>query len=119
MRGTHYEPGRFSPDLARWAALVAEDNSGELESVREKLARALREEVTPRQRQVLSLYYYDEMNLEEIGAQLGIDRSTVSRTLKRGEGRLRRCLRYGAPALLEAAPVRRSRRRRENFPQGL
>ncbi len=40
------------------------------------------------------------LTMEEIGTQLGVDRSTVSRTLKRGEARLRRCLRYGAAALL-------------------
>ena len=34
------------------------------------------------------------------GAQLGVDRTTVSRTLKRGEQRLLRCLRYGGAALL-------------------
>ena len=38
--------------------------------------------------------------MAEIGAQLGVDRTTVSRTLKRGEQRLLRCLRYGGAALL-------------------
>ena len=37
---------------------------------------------------------------EEIAQELGIDRSTVSRTMGRGEERLRRCLRYGAKRFL-------------------
>ena len=36
----------------------------------------------------------------EIGRELGVDKSTVSRTIKRGEARLRRCLRYGAKQFL-------------------
>lgn len=112
MSGTPYNRRRSSPELARWAALLAEDNSRELRTLRAGLARALGEEVTPRQRQVLALYYQGGLTLDEIGQRLNIHRSTVSRTLKRGEDRLRRCLRYGAPALLEAAPARRDRNRR-------
>ena len=38
----------------------------------------------------------------EIGEQIGIDKSSVSRTIKRGERRLQRCLRYGAEAYLRS-----------------
>lgn len=109
MSGTRCNRRRPSPAVAGWAALLAEDNSRELRTLRGKLGRALREEVTPRQRQVLALYYQGGLTLEEIGSRLGVSRSTVSRTLKRGEDRLRRCLRYGAPGLLEAAPPQRRR----------
>ena len=40
--------------------------------------------------------------MREIGQKLGVDKSTVSRTIKRGERRLQRCLRYGATGLLES-----------------
>ena len=53
-----------------------------------------------RQRQVLFLYYNENYTMAEIGAQLGVDRTPVSRTLKRGGQRLLRCLRYGGAALL-------------------
>ena len=46
------------------------------------------------------MYYAQGMNMREIGEQLGVDKSTVSRTIKRGERRLQRCLRYGAEAYL-------------------
>ena len=110
MAAMRSERRRPSPDLARWAALTAEDNSQDLLALRQKLARALREEVTPRQRQVLGLYYHAGLNETQIGARLGVCRSTVSRTLRRGEDRLRRCLRYSSPALLEAARGPRTRR---------
>ena len=39
--------------------------------------------------------------MREIGERLGVDKSTVSRTIKRGERRLQRCLRYGAETYLK------------------
>ena len=111
MPGTRYRRRGVSLEMARWTALLGKDNSRELNCLRGKLSRALAEEVTPRQRQVLDLYYQEEMNLEQIGLRLGVGKSAVSRTLRRGENRLRRCLRYGYPALLEAQPAVRCRRR--------
>ena len=49
------------------------------------------------------LYYGQGMSMEAIAKQLGVNKSTVSRTLKRGRQRLYRCLRYGAANLLEQA----------------
>ena len=54
----------------------------------------LREEVTRRRRQVLFLYYNENYTMAEIGAQLGWTAPPSPRTLKRGEQRLLRCLRY-------------------------
>ena len=42
--------------------------------------------------------------MPQIARQLGVNKSTVSRTIHRGEARLRRCLRYGADSLLEEEP---------------
>ena len=64
--------------------------------------RALKEDVTAKQRQVLLLYYAEGLNMREIGERLGVDKSTISRTIKRGERRLQRCLRYGAEAYLKS-----------------
>ena len=82
---------------------MAADNSAQLSRVKRNLVRALREDVTPRQREVLLLYYAEQLNTRQIGEKLGGDKSTVARTIKRGEARLRRCLRYGAEAFLNAA----------------
>ena len=57
---------------------------------------ALRESVTQRQRQILLLYFYERKNMIEIAEMLGINKSTVSRTVKRGIGRLRRYLQFFA-----------------------
>ena len=87
--------------MAVYSRVMAEDNSQQMARLKRNLARALREDVTARQRQFLLLYYGERLNLRQIGEKLGVDKSTVSRTIKRGEARLRRCLRYGAGSLLD------------------
>ena len=92
----------YAADMAVYARQMSADNSQEISRLKRNLIRALREDVTPRQRQTLLLYYSDGLNMREIGERLGVDKSTVSRTIKRGERRLQRCLRYGAKGLLES-----------------
>ena len=102
MPSTRYKRGKtYAADMAVYAREMASDNSAQLGRVKKNLLRALKEDVTPRQRQMLLLYYGERMNMREMGERLGVDKSTVSRTIKRGEARLQRCLRYGAGALLE------------------
>ena len=83
---------------------MAGDNSRELSRLKRNLIRALQEDVTEKQRTALLLYYAEGYNMREIGEKLGVDKSTISRTIKRGERRLQRCLRYGAEAYLRNMP---------------
>lgn len=46
------------------------------------------------QREVLLAYYIQNQKIAEIARLRGVHKSTVSRTLKRAEGKLRRYLRY-------------------------
>jgi RNA polymerase sigma factor (sigma-70 family) len=59
-----------------------------------RVQRVIREELTENQRQILTAYYFGEMTIPQIAQQRGVNKSTVSRTLKRAEQRLQRCLRY-------------------------
>lgn len=102
MADIRYKRGRdCSADMAAYTREMAGDNGGQLDKLRENLSKALRQDVTDRQRQILLLYYGQGLNMRQIGERLGVNKSTVSRTIQRGEARLRRCLRYGAEALLE------------------
>lgn len=106
MPNTRYRRGgAYAADMAVYARDMAEDNTGEHQRLKRNLIRALQEDVAQRQRETLLLYYGDGLNMREIGEQLGVDKSTISRTIKRGERRLRRCLRYGAAALLREDEV--------------
>ncbi len=86
--------------MAMYTRQIQADNSQEISRLKRNLIRALREDVTAKQREMMLLYYAEGKNMREIGELLGIDKSTVSRTIKRGERRLQRCLRYGAEAYL-------------------
>ena len=77
-----------------WMREHAEDNSDQLERLRRNLRRAREQELTPRQREILALYYDRGLKMPQIARKLGVNRSTVSRTVKRAKERLYRCLRY-------------------------
>ncbi len=104
MNGTRYRRGRaYAADMAVYSRAMSEQNtnSADITRLKKNLIRALKSDVTPRQREMLELYYGRGLNMRQIGELLGVDKSTVSRTVKRGELRLKRCLRYGAGILLE------------------
>ena len=63
---------------------------------------AIRTELTPRQRQVITLYFVRQMSMRDIAQKLQVNVSTVSRTISRGKVRLHRALKYGKHTLLEA-----------------
>lgn len=88
-------PGEWYGDMAAWMQRNAEDNSERLERLRRNLCRARQQELTPRQNQMLELYFDRRMNMVEIARELGVNPSTVSRTLRRAKSRLYNCLRYG------------------------
>ena len=66
----------------------------QLERLRRGLRRAREQELTPRQREMVFLYYDRGLKMSQIAQKLGVNRSTVSRTVKRAKQRLYRCLRY-------------------------
>ncbi len=62
--------------------------------------RAINTELTRRQRQLVSMYYIEQMPMQEIADELGLHISSVSRTLKRARERLKNSLSYGGRTLL-------------------
>ena len=61
---------------------------------RKRVMEVIRQELTDRQRETLLAYYIEELNIIQIAQRRGVHKSTVSRTLKRAEEKLRRYLRY-------------------------
>lgn len=82
--------------LQEFIGLVAVDGN-----VSNRVRVAMNEELTDRQRELIQLYYLENMNMTKIAGQLGISPSTVSRTLKRGRGRLRKYLKYNGRYFME------------------
>ena len=56
------------------------------------LADVLKENLTKTQKRYIMLYYRDEMTVEEIAGLCGVNKSTVSRTMKRARERLKKAI---------------------------
>ena len=81
-------------DMTVWLRENAEDNHEQMERLLRNLRKARTQELTPRQQEILTLRYEQNMRVTETARLLGLNRSTVSRTLHRAQERLRRCLQY-------------------------
>ena len=84
----------WAGDMTVWLRENANDNQEQIERLLRNLRKARVQELTPRQQQMLSMRFEQNMSGAEIARELGLNRSTVSRTLKRAQDRLRRCLQY-------------------------
>lgn len=59
-----------------------------------RIQRVMEEELTPLQKQTLIAYYFQQQTIPQIARERGVQKSTVSRTLKRTEAKLRKFLKY-------------------------
>ena len=85
----------FNADLQVWMRENAEDNSEQLSRLKRNLRQARELELTPRQRQVLAMHFDQDLSVTQIARELHVNPSTITQTLQRAKGRLRRYLRYG------------------------
>ena len=60
----------------------------------ERIRKAVNQELTEFQRQTLVAYHIQGKTIPQIAQERGVNKSTVHRTLKRAENRLRHYLRY-------------------------
>ena len=60
----------------------------------QRLRRVIERELTQTQREIILAYYFQDKTIPQIAAERGVQKSSVSRCLKRAENRVRRCLRY-------------------------
>lgn len=96
MKDTPYKSrrGGFYGELAAWMRANGTDNERELRRLKRNLRLARRDELTERQKEILRMNIEQNMTVSEIARELGVNKSTVSRTLLRAKGRLYKCLRY-------------------------
>ena len=60
----------------------------------QRIQQVIKAELSPLQRETLVAYYFQEQKIAQIASERGVNKSTVSRTLRRAEEKLRRYLRY-------------------------
>ena len=80
--------------LRQYIKLVSEASGGTAGALR----RAINSQLTRRQKQLISMYYIEQMPMQDIADELGLH--SVSRTIKRGRERLKSSLSYGGRNLM-------------------
>ena len=88
-----------------WLTSEGEDTRVDLEKAKRFLPIVLNECVTPKQRDYILLYFVDQKTMKEIGQIYGVDRSTVSRVIRRGIDKAYGYLRFVSPLFMK--PVKR------------
>lgn len=86
--------GEIYKGLEDLALSERRDNEEIVERLRRNLRRARVRELTQRQEEVVHLYYEANMSIGEIAKEMGVNRSTVYRTLERAKKKLRQFLQY-------------------------
>ena len=72
-----------------------ESNNSEKHRIMLKILRkVIAEELTQRQREMITLYYFNKANIPQIAEMLGVNRSTVSRTISRGRRNIMEKMKY-------------------------
>ena len=80
--------------LCLWLQEQSGDNQERIRRLLSNLPLAVQQELTPRQREILQMRFTGGMSITGIAKELGLNKSTVSRSLTRSVERLYRSLRY-------------------------
>jgi len=103
--GDHANEATLPPALIP-SEPVAPDVAYEQSQTEDRIRRAIAT-LPPRERRLISLYYYGEVTMKEIGAELGVNESRVSQLHARAVQRLRHALAVSAvPIACDATAVR-------------
>lgn len=70
------------------------DESESRQKLRKILLNVIKNELTPRQKEIIMLYYFKNLDSIEIGKQLGITPQAVSAVMSRAKMRILRILKY-------------------------
>lgn len=84
----------FRSDEALAAKKPGANNHTQMEQLKKMLVDVIQNELTPRQQEILDMYYYRNMTEVQIAQQLGVHKSTVCRTKQRGLKTIHRFLKY-------------------------
>ena len=99
-----YDKKQYIQDLQiykQWL-LSASSNSKDLEETKRAMGRAIQIMLTDTQRLYLMEYYFNGLNMREIGEKYNKNKSVISKTMKRAKMRLKLILSFCSPALLKA-----------------
>lgn len=70
-------------------------NEKQILYLKRQLHKAMESELTDRQRDIVRSFYFEGKSVTDIAASMGVNKSTVSRHLKRSREKLKNVLSYG------------------------
>lgn len=102
------ENERYSAlDFAAFRCYVEEharDNTHDLDRMKAAIPEIIHEKLTEKQRNYILVYFFDGLNVREIGERYGVNKATVSRTIRRGMRRIYKQL-ISIDTQMAAAPM--------------
>lgn len=87
-------PPEIRAAMEIWQGQDSEDNDARMQRLRRNLKKAIDQELTGRQQTMLLMRYSENCSQTDMATRLGVDKSTVSRTLARARKKLARVLQY-------------------------
>ena len=87
-------PPEIRAAMEIWQGQDSEDNDARMQRLRRNLKKAIDQELTWRQQTMLLMRYSENCSQTDMATRLGVDKSTVSRTLARARKKLARVLQY-------------------------
>lgn len=90
--------------------IEGESNADDLAHAKRMVCVAIQEELTERQATCFLMYFAMGRTITEIARLLGVNKSSVSRTLVAAKKKIHRCVRYSSPRLCHAFDQKRNRR---------
>ena len=89
-----WAPPEIQAAMEIWQGQDSEDNDARMQRLRRNLKKAIDQELTGRQQTMLLMRYSENCSQTDMATRLGVDKSTVSRTLARARKKLARVLQY-------------------------
>ncbi|MDR2817467.1 MAG: hypothetical protein LBB04_01985 [Oscillospiraceae bacterium] len=71
-----------------------ETNTQFINRLKKVIHKIITRDLTPRQEEIVTLYYFDRLNMPQIAALKSLNKSTVSRHLKVAQKRIKQLLKY-------------------------
>ncbi len=74
--------------------IKSETNDEKLKCAKKALKKVIEEQLSARQKEMIVLYYYKQMDMTEISKLLNVNVSTVSRTINRAKNNIFKYMQY-------------------------
>jgi RNA polymerase sigma-70 factor (ECF subfamily) len=71
-----------------------ETNVQFLHRLRKLIPKVIKDDLTPKQKEILILYYYEKLNIPQIASLKSLNKSTISRHIKGGKRKIKQLLKY-------------------------